>query len=111
LDGAWVAVIALAGTREAFAIDTWQTGGASPAAVGSVQPAPPIVWWARDDLDGWYLGSWQGFHNGDELGWRGPVTYSPALDPRATRLSLMPTALSSYAVIDIDLTGTWRPTA
>jgi hypothetical protein len=107
LEGAAVCLLSLACNSETFVVDTWQFGGTPPMSWEWVHPSPPLAWWAQDDLGGWYLGNGTGFSGPDD-NWRTAVSFSPPLDASASRLHIMPTALSSYAVVDVDLRGTWR---
>jgi hypothetical protein len=108
LEGTAIAVLAIECTHDDLIVEIWQFGGTQPMPWGAVQPALPLAWWAQDDLGGWYRGRDMQF-GGSRDNWRAAVSFSPPLDAGASRLSLMPMALSSYALIDIDLEGTWGP--
>ena len=60
------------------------------------QPGPidledrALVWWARDDRGNHYLGHWEG-SRADEAVQTGTLAFSPALDPLAKRVELLPT--------------------
>jgi hypothetical protein len=70
---------------------------------------PAIEWWADDDVGNCYLGAIGNWGGGDDIG-EGTVTYWPALDPRATRLRLLPTGSHERAVIAVDLPRWVEPT-
>jgi hypothetical protein len=57
------------------------------------------AWWTRDDRGNHYLGHWNGTHDHDDAIKTGTLAFSPALDPRAKRLDVLPTGLSARAVI------------
>jgi hypothetical protein len=61
-----------------------------------------LAWWASDDRGNHYLGSWNG-SDGDEDLKTGTLAFAPALDPLATRLDVLPTALERRAVISFEL--------
>jgi hypothetical protein len=62
-----------------------------------------LVWWARDDRGNRYLGQWSGSHRHDEAIKTGTLGFSPALDPLARRLDVLPTGLTARAVISFPL--------
>jgi hypothetical protein len=62
-----------------------------------------LIWWARDDLGNHYLGTWGGSPGGEGEVKSGPISFAPALDPRASRLEVLPTALHERAVIGFPL--------
>ena len=78
-------------------------GPPGPAGVVDLQQHT-LIWWARDDCGNHYLGNWIDAHGQDEVG-SGTLGFMPALDPRATRLEVLPTALRERAVIGFPLTG------
>jgi hypothetical protein len=61
-----------------------------------------LAWWARDDRGNHYLGQVDGWSGRDGRG-SGDISFSPALDPEARRLELLPTAETSRAVIAFPL--------
>jgi hypothetical protein len=61
-----------------------------------------LTWWARDDRGNHYLGHVGDWGGGGACG-HGGVSFGPALDPRAGRLELLPTAETSRAVISFEL--------
>jgi hypothetical protein len=61
-----------------------------------------LAWWARDDRGNQYLGQWNGSHGGDAI-MSGTLAFSPALDPLARRLDVLPTGLTAHAVISFPL--------
>jgi hypothetical protein len=61
-----------------------------------------LTWWAADDLGNHYLGEQSSWGSGDD--WcGGAIGFWPALDPRAHRIDLMPTATTARAVIRVPL--------
>ena len=69
-----------------------------------------LVWWAADDRGNHYLGRSGQWSSDGESG-RGDIVFTPPLDPRATRLDVIPTARTSRAVIRIPLLWTPAPGA
>jgi hypothetical protein len=63
---------------------------------------PAIEWWADDDVGNCYLGAIGNWGGGGDIG-EGTVTYWPALDPRASRLRILPTGSHKRAAITVDL--------
>ena len=61
-----------------------------------------LVWWARDDRGNHYLGHWED-SCADEAVVSGTIAFSPALDPLAERLELLPTGPGARAVISFPL--------
>jgi hypothetical protein len=61
-----------------------------------------LVWWARDDRGNHYLGSVGGWSGGGDHA-SGQINFWPALDPKAQRLELLPTAEAERAVIAFPL--------
>ena len=80
----------------------------SPNSAGSMGPmsssviGPGVEWWAEDDLENSYLGAIGNWGGGADVA-EGTISYWPALDPRATRLRIMPTGFHERAVITVDL--------
>jgi hypothetical protein len=62
----------------------------------------PLGWWARDDLGSHYIGRWEWASNNRDSS-AGTVLFTPALDPRADVLELLPTAFDARAVISVPL--------
>lgn len=69
-----------------------------------------LVWWARDNRGNNYLGSRGNWSAGGDHG-GGEVEFWPALDPRATRLELCPTATAARAVIGFPLDWITSPSS
>lgn len=61
-----------------------------------------LTWWAADNRDNYYLGEPGSWSPGDDR-CGGAIGFWPALDPRAARIDLMPTATSARAVIRVPL--------
>lgn len=76
-------------------------GGWQPLAVSDPE-SPQVAWWARDDRGGVYLGEWHG-SSSDGHRVTGEIGFGRPLDPRATRLDLMPTGPTTRAVIEVPL--------
>jgi hypothetical protein len=100
-DGLAVAVEALESSRESFevAVEVAPGGGMSAHFDQSID-STAIAWWATDDRGNAYLGhigSWSGGGDSSE----GTIDFTTALDPKATRLDLMPTARTTRAVISV----------
>jgi len=102
-DGLTVAVLAVRSTAEEFTADVELSPGLPNWHAGlSRVDGPMLAWWAVDDRGGYYLGLPGNWHSApDRAG--GQVEFWPALDPAATRLDIMPTALTQRAVIRIPL--------
>jgi hypothetical protein len=102
-DGFRVAVLDLESDAKGFKVDVEVTPGTTPGMPfdWSVQPRQ-LAWWAKDDRGNHYLGrrgNWS--YSG---GWAsGLIDFRPALDPRAMRLEIMPTAETTRAVISFAL--------
>lgn len=92
-----VAVLALDSNAGAFSAEIEVTPNVMAGGEGST-----LAWWARDDRGNHYLGS-AGSWSGDAQHGRGTLGFWPALDPVATMLELMPTALTHRAIIAMPL--------
>jgi hypothetical protein len=102
-EGITVAVLAVQSTEDEFSLDVEVTPGVAHwhAFRGPVEE-PILAWWAADDRGHHYLGqqgSWQASE--DRSG--GQIEFTPALDPAASTLDIMPTGTSSRAVIRVPL--------
>jgi len=111
LEGAAAVFYALTSEADGFAVDTEQFGGGAHHHLATfvVDPTPDFAWWAEDDRGAVYRGQWNGW-SGSEGGRRGNIAYSPALDPGATRLRLLPTLRAHRVVVEIALPD-WRDAA
>lgn len=102
-DGVSVAVLAVRSTGEELTADVELVPGLPHWHDGLSQVGQPmLIWWAADDVGGYYLGQPGGWHSSDERA-GGTVEFWPALDAAATRLDIMPTTLTERAVIRIPL--------
>jgi hypothetical protein len=79
-------------------------GGMDHSPFSAALPVGRIAWWAADDRGNAHLGSIHGW-SGSPEGERGNIAFSPSLDPKATRLDVLPTALTARGVIRIPLAG------
>lgn len=102
-DGVTAAVVALESHDEHFGINVELVPGVRTGLPYCDLPDHQhLTWWAADDLGNHYLaeqGSWHAGH--DRCG--GAIGFWPALDPRAHRIDLMPTATTTRAVIRLPL--------
>gem|GEM_PF-941717 len=103
-DNMSVAVSVLASSPGDVRISVVMVGGWQPLAVWDPE-SPQVAWWARDDRGGVYLGEWHG-SSSDGRRVTGDIGFGRPLDPRATRLDLMPTGPTTRAVIEVPLH--WR---
>ena len=102
-DGVSVAVLAVRSTGEELTADVELVPGLPHWHDGLSQVGQPmLIWWAADDVGGYYLGLPGGWHSSDERA-GGTVEFWPALDAAATRLDIMPTTLTERAIIRIPL--------
>jgi hypothetical protein len=103
IDGTVICVDALLSSPEIFELhvsgspDMQFHGGIRPAADSS-----SITWWAEDDRRNHYLGSIGSWTHDGSVG-TGTIVYTPALDPAATELRILPTGSSERAVITVKL--------
>jgi hypothetical protein len=96
-----------------YSVESDPDGFTAEAAVSppDIEPHPgnldledrSLTWWARDDRGNHYLGHWNGSHRHDDAIKTGSLAFSPALDPQATRLDILPTGLTERAVISFAL--------
>jgi hypothetical protein len=68
---------------------------------------PHLTWWAADDRGNPYLGQPRSWNLSDDRDY-GHVEFWPALDTMATMLKLMPSSVTSRAVIRVPLTSMVR---
>jgi len=102
-DGVTVAVLAVRSTGEELTADVALAPGLPHWHEGLSQVGQPmLIWWAADDVGGYYLGQPGNWQSSDERA-GGTVEFWPALDAAATRLDIMPTTLAERAVIRIPL--------
>jgi hypothetical protein len=107
-DGITAAVIALESRDEHFGITVELVPGARTGLPwGDLPDQRHLTWWATDDRGHYYLGE-QGSWNPGAYRSRGAIGFWPALDRRATRVDLMPTATTARAVIRVPLTAAGR---
>ncbi|MGO9753717.1 MAG: hypothetical protein ACLP8S_18980 [Solirubrobacteraceae bacterium] len=104
-DGHRVGILSIESDTSGFTAEVMTTGG------GMVHPRfggpadQRIAWWARDDRANHYLGASGSWSAGADHG-SGEIIFWPALDPRAERLEICPTAAHARAVISFPLR--WR---
>jgi len=105
-DGVSVAVMSLEATEEGFELEVEETpglGGGMPFDSGLQQRT--LAWWAADDRGNHYLGHLGSWSGGDGHA-AGTVQFWPVLDPKATRLEVMPSTDRARAVIRVPLAWT-----
>lgn len=102
-DGFSVAVLDLESNAKGFRVDVEVAPGVGHRMPfdWSVEPRQ-LAWWARDDNGNHYLGHRGNWSFNEDYG-HGLISFHPALDPRAKRLELMPTAQTTRAVIGFSL--------
>ena len=102
-DGVTAAVIALESRAEHFGVSVELVPGVRTGLPYADLPDQGyLTWWAADDLGNYYLGE-QGTWNPGAHRSYGTILFWPALDLRATRIDLMPTAAATRAVIRVPL--------
>jgi hypothetical protein len=105
-DGVTAAVIALESRAEHFGITVELVPGVRTGLpYGDLPDQRHLTWWAADDLGNYYLGEQGSWNPGADRSW-GTIGFWPALDQRATRIDLMPTAATARAVIRVPVTAT-----
>jgi hypothetical protein len=108
-DGISVAILSVESNREAFEVEVEVAGDdARHSPFDSSVEHTTLTWWAADDHGNHYLGQPGSWSSGDGHG-QGTIGYWPPIDPRATRLDLMPTTPSMRAVISVPLVWAARP--
>jgi hypothetical protein len=102
-DGVTAAVVALESHDEHFGIKVELVPGVRTGLpYGDLPDQQHLTWWAADDLGNHYLGEQGSWGTGDDR-CGGAIGFWPALDPRARRIDLMPTATTARAVIRVPL--------
>jgi hypothetical protein len=104
IDGTTIALDVLASSSESFELHF----SISPA----IQPHPgdhpfvtsntAITWWAQDDRRNHYFGRIDAWSSDGSIG-SGTVVFTPAVDPDATELRIIPTGFTERAVIPVAL--------
>jgi len=109
-DGFSVAVVALTSERDAFQAEVEVAPGVSHRMPFEWNlQTRQLAWWARDDRGNHYLGHTSNWDSSGDFG-HGLIAFRPALDPRATKLAIMPTAETMRAVVSFDLRWTHERT-
>ncbi len=101
-DGIVVTVASLEATPAGFRIEVDVRPGLLGWSADLALGVPTIAWWARDDRGNFHLGEMGGW-SGDGDRDTGEIEFSPGIDPKATRLDLLPTADTERAVIRVAL--------
>jgi hypothetical protein len=102
-DGMTAAVLAVQSTAHEFSIDVEVAPGVAHwHAFGGRVDDPILAWWAADNRSHHYLGQ-QGSWSASEDRSGGQIEFTPALDPAASTLDIMPPGPSSRAVIRVPL--------
>ncbi|HEY1478883.1 MAG TPA: hypothetical protein VGF46_02590 [Gaiellales bacterium] len=101
-DGFSVAAISLDANGSGFDLSVELVPGGTMMPFESHVDSPRLAWWAVDDRENWYLGQMGAWGGGGDRD-TGEIGFSPALDPRATRLDLLPTARRARARIRVPL--------
>jgi hypothetical protein len=105
-DGVTAAVIALESRAEHFSIAVELVPGVRTGLPYADLPGQRhLTWWAADDQGNYYLGEQGSWNPGADRSW-GTIGFWPALDQRATRVDLMPTATTTRAVIRVPFAAT-----
>jgi hypothetical protein len=100
-DGVTAAVIALESSAEHFSIAVELVPGVRTGLPYADLPGQRhLTWWAADDQGNYYLGEQGSWNPGADRSW-GTIGFWPALDQRATRIDLMPTAATTRAIIRV----------
>jgi hypothetical protein len=105
-DGIAIAALGLESDEEGFAVEVQVTPNLVMHEFEDSGLGRTLTWWARDDRGNHYLGHVGDWSQGEDGG-EGDISFGPALDPRARRLELLPTAETSRAVIAFELP--WAP--
>jgi hypothetical protein len=102
-DGFSVALMCIDSAGEGFSAWVEVPGGGGGFAPFEAEVGRGrLAWWAADDRGNRYFGqtgTWSGSYGHGE----GRIEFRPALDPEATRLSVMPTTEKSRCVIEFPL--------
>ena len=98
-----VALLAVRSTEDELTADVELSPGMPHWHAGLTRvDEPMLIWWAADDLGGYYLGQPSRWHSGMQRA-GGQIEFWPALDPAATRLDIMPATVTQRAVIRVPL--------
>jgi hypothetical protein len=102
-DGMSAAVLAVQSAEDEFSVDVeLATNVPHWHAFRGRVDEPVLAWWAADDRGHHYLGRQGSWHSSDDRS-GGQIEFTPALDPAAARLDIMPTTTSARAVIRVPL--------
>src|SRR5207247_1878829 len=101
-DGISVAVTSIQSESDAFDVEVEIAPGIVGGSPFDETVDEPLVWWAADDCGNHYLGGLNGW-SGSDTHSEGRLEFWPALDPKATRLDLMPTTERTRCVIRVPL--------
>jgi hypothetical protein len=102
-DGITVAVLAVRSAAEGFSADVETVPGLRHwRMLRTAVDEPTLAWWAADDRGHHYLGRHGSWHSSPDHG-GGQIEFWPALDPAAKMLDIMPTTMTTRAVIRVPL--------
>jgi hypothetical protein len=102
-DGITVAVLAVRSAEEGFSADVETVPGLRHWRMfRTAVDEPTLAWWAADDRGHHYLGRHGSWHSSPDHG-GGQIEFWPALDPGAKVLDIMPTTMTTRAVIRVPL--------
>ena len=102
-DGITVAVLAVRSAGEGFSADVETVPGLRHWRMfRTAVNEPTLAWWAADDRGHHYLGRPGSWHSSPDHG-GGQIEFWPALDPAAKVLDIMPTTMTTRAVIRVPL--------
>jgi hypothetical protein len=102
-DGITVAVLAVRSAEEGFSADVETVPGLGHWRMfRTAVDEPTLAWWAADDRGHHYLGRHGSWHSSPDHG-GGQIEFWPALDPAAKVLDIMPTTMTTRAVIRVPL--------
>jgi hypothetical protein len=102
-DGITIAVLAVRSAAEGFSADVETVPGLRHWRMfHTAVDEPTLAWWAADDLGHHYLGRHGSWHSSPDHG-GGQIEFWPALDPAAKMLDIMPTTMTTRAVIRVPL--------
>jgi len=102
-DGITVAVLAVRSAEEGFSADVETVPGLRHWRMfRTAVDEPTLAWWAADDRGHHYLGRHGSWHSSPDQG-GGQIEFWPALDPAAKVLDIMPTTMTTRAVIRVPL--------
>jgi hypothetical protein len=101
-EGFTVVAAALESMAEGFTLDAYIAPGLGGLSADLGFGSPTLTWWAEDDRGTSYLGASGSWNRGDAFT-TAQLSFWPAIDPKASRLRLLPTATATRAVIDFAL--------